>query len=290
MASPRAENTATLLSNGEVLVAGGTGNISVLGSAPYNSAELYDPSAGTWTSAGHMSQFRFSHTATLLANGSVLVAGGEPGGSGPTAAPVNSTEIFDPVGGTWTPIGSMTVARSRHSATLLPNGKLLVAGGYNQNGGGLVLASAEIYDPVAATWTLTGSMSVARELQSATLLPNGKVLVAGGLDAVGTSASAEIYDPVAATWTLTGSMSAARQGPSATLLANGTVLVAGGGPANAEIYDPAAGTWSLAGSLSAANTGGTITTLLSDGTVLAVGALPPAPPATTPWVGAEIYY
>jgi hypothetical protein len=292
MNSPRAEDSATLLTNGKVLVAGGTGNISVLGNNPYDSAELYDPNARTWTSAGVMSQVRFNHTATLLANGSVLVAGGEPGGSGPTAAPVSGTEIFDPVAVTWTPTGSMTTARSRQSATLLPNGKVLVAGGYNYSGGSLPLASAEIYDPVAGTWTATGSMSTGRELQSATLLANGKVLVAGGSDAVGASASAEIYDPLAATWTLTGSMSAARESPSATLLPNGSVLVVGGGPAGAEIYDPASGTWSPAGSLSAANTtvSGAATTLLPDGSVLAVGGLPPAPPTTTSSVGAEIYY
>jgi hypothetical protein len=275
MASPRTEDTATLLANGAVLVVGGTGFTAAAGTA-YNTAELYNPVAGTWSSGGSMSAARLRHTATLLGNGEVLVTGGGPGGitNGPSA--ISSAEIYDPVAGTWAPTASMSIPREMHTATLLPSGKILVAGPD---------ASAEIYDPASGTWTVTTSMSTSRVSASATLLPNGKVLVVGGASVN----TAEIYDPVAATWTLTGSMSAARQGQSATLLPNGTVLVAGGGPLSAEIYDPAAGTWSLAGSLLSANTVGMTSTLLSDGTVLAVGGLP-AFGVTTSWVGAEIYY
>ena len=193
MATNRAMHTATLLPNGKVLVAGGltsqgTHNLS------NNGAELYDPMTGTWKVTGAMSTARYSHTATLLPNGKVLVAGGVKNGSY-----VSSAELYDPTTETWTTTGGMTVPRSQHTATLLPNGKVLVAGGVG-------LSSTELFDPASGTWTATGSMTSARRLHTATLLPSGKVLVAGG---VGLS-SAELYDPASGIWTTTGSMTTVR--------------------------------------------------------------------------------
>jgi MYXO-CTERM domain-containing protein len=171
---------------------------------------------------------RWGHTATLLGNGKVLVAGGE---TNPYPA---SAELYDPGTNTWTAAGWMITARSAHTATLLGNGKVLVAGG---NG----LASAELYDPGSNTWMMTGSMMNGREEHTATLLGNGEVLVAGGyVQNSGYLASAELYDPVASTWTSAGSLMDARRAHTATLLGNGTVLVAGGAPslASAELYAP----------------------------------------------------
>ena len=111
------------------------------------------------------------HTATLLPNGKVLVAGGYNGGA------LTSAELYDPASGTWTATGSLNTARYDHTATLLPNGKVLVAGGISN---GSDLTSAELYDPASGTWTATGSLNTARYEHTATLLPNGKVLVAGG--------------------------------------------------------------------------------------------------------------
>ena len=132
----------------------------------------------------------------------------------------------------WTTTGSMTDARSRHTATLFQNGTVLVAGGVPN------LATAELYNPTAGTWSAAGSMAVARSQHTATLLPNGKVLVAGGSDP-----TAELYDPTANTWSATASMADARGNHTATLLQNGNVVVAGGegGPASnflasAELY------------------------------------------------------
>jgi hypothetical protein len=146
------------------------------------SAELYDPASGSWTTTGSLNTARYDHTATLLANGMVLVAGSDA-----------SAELYDPANGTWTYTGSLNTARSGHTATLLPNGKVLVAGGVGTSGS---LASAELYDPANGTWTYTGSLNTARAFHRATLLPNGKVLGAAGLGNDGTLlASAELYTP-----------------------------------------------------------------------------------------------
>jgi len=165
----------------------------------------------------------------------------------------------------------MPAARAFHTATLLPNGKVLVAGGLGS--GGAALASAALYDPTANSWSATGSMTGARSSHTATLLPNNKVLVAGGQNAGASLATAELFDPTAGTWSATGSMTDARSSHTGTLLSNGTVLVAGGnpGPLNtAELYDPTAGTWSTTASMAdarASHTG----TLLSNGEVVVAG-------------------
>ena len=187
LSAARNDHTATLLPNGKVLVAGGFGNARILASA-----ELYDPASGTWMATGNLSATRYGHTATLLPNGKVLVAGG----FGATSA-LASADLYDPANGTWTPTGSLATGRNSHTATLLPSGKVLVAGGFRTNPGpgGVMLASAELYDPGSRTWMATGNLGVARQDHTATLLPNGQVLVAGGYGGTGTGslASAELY-------------------------------------------------------------------------------------------------
>src|SRR5437870_4721086 len=137
-------------------------------------------------------------------------------------------------------------ARASHTATLLPNGKVLVVGGFGTNGH---LASAELYDPDDGTWTGTGVVSTVRRYHTATLLPNGKVLIAGGQDnTFAETAGSELYDPATGTWAATDRMVNGRYLHTATLLPNGKVFVAGGiggGTflASAELYDPATGTW-----------------------------------------------
>jgi N-acetylneuraminic acid mutarotase len=111
------------------------------------------------------------------------------------AGPIGAAEVFDPASGTWTPIAGMTSARVGHSATLLPNGNVLVAGGQAQASGGAWLTS-EIYDPTAGTWTATGNLAAPRTFHSATLLTNGKVLAVGGWTTnFVTLATAELYTP-----------------------------------------------------------------------------------------------
>ena len=226
------------------------------------------PASGTWTATGSMGTARYEHTATLLPNGKVLVAGGY---NGPA---LSSAELYDPASGTWTATGSMGTARGEHTATLLPSGKVLVAGGFDLSN---ALSSAELYDPVTGTWTATGSMSTARYDHTATLLPNGQALVAAGTDSdFRPLRSAELYDPASGTWSATGSMGTARFDHTATLLPSGEVLVAGGYNFNdgylssAELYDPASGTWSATGGMGTARAQHTAT-LLPNGKVLVAG-------------------
>ncbi|PWU09015.1 MAG: hypothetical protein C5B50_28095 [Verrucomicrobia bacterium] len=241
----RAGFTATLLSDGKVLVAGGNN-----GEAPtLQSAELYDPATGIWTLTGSLSTPRYAHTATMLPNGKVLVAGGYnyPSVAGYPAA----AELYDPATGQWTATGQMNSPRASHTATLLPNGKVLVVGGADDS----VLSSAELYDPSTGVWTTTGSLGTPRHSHTATLLPNGKVLVSGGYF-TGALATTEIYDPATGTWTGSGQMSDARYGHTATCLPGGKVYVMGGEAAgfmlsSAELFDPTTGTWTGTGSMTA---------------------------------------
>ena len=233
---------------------------------------LVQPSAGqsgTWTETGDLITARWDHTATLLPDGMVLVAGG-----GANVTALASAELYDAASGTWTETGDLANARQSHTATLLPNGQVLVAGG--QDSFDTALASAELYDPASGTWTETGDLADRRRSHTATLLPNGQVLVAGGIKGSTILASAELYDPASGTWTETGSLADARQLHTATLLPNGKVLVAGGqdssfnGLASAELYDPASGTWTETGSLANARWSHTAT-LLANGMVLVAG-------------------
>jgi N-acetylneuraminic acid mutarotase len=242
MTGSRSSHTATLLTNGLVLIAGGYAN----GQALY-SAELYDPASGTWTNTGSMNTNRYGHTATLLPNGQVLVAGGN--NSDEHTVYLSRAELYDPTSGTWTNTGSMNTNRCYHTATLLANGQVLVAGslghvvtlpphGFSTS----PLSSAELYDPGLGTWKYTGSMTAGRGGQSAVLLPDGTVVAAGS--GGGSQASAELYHPDSGTWTNTGTMNVGRAFHTATMWPNGKVLVAGGDDANAgpltsaEIYIP----------------------------------------------------
>ena len=223
------QGTLTLLPNGQALAAGGLNNETGIQMLP--AVELFDPTANTWSYAASMANERANHTATLLNNGKVLVTGG----SGPSTI-LSSAEIYDPVANTWSPAASMSTPRADHTATLLADGTVLVAGGFNSTVT-TALASAEVYDPVADSWTTVGSLATARSLHTATLLPDGTVLVTGGgngvvpaslASGVGALSSAELYDPTTQTWSPAASMSTPRAQQTATLLPNGAVLITGG--------------------------------------------------------------
>jgi uncharacterized protein (TIGR03437 family) len=271
MASPRSNHFAVRLSNGKVLVGGGFPTT--------NSAELYDPGAGTWSATRNMNTARAGAVATLLRDGKVLVAGGAPA-SNPYGG-LSTAELYDPASGRWTLTGAMNTSRTGNTATLLPDGRVLVAGGFDLSSGGATRSSAEIYDPATGTWTLTGSLRGGRAVHTANLLPNGKVLVTGGgnpsLDSV--SDSAELYDPATGQWTETGKPQTVRLAYTATSLPDGRVLVAGGtvntvagtlALRSAEIYDSATGTWTAAPAM-AVGRYSHAATLLASGKVLVTG-------------------
>jgi hypothetical protein len=272
---PRAQHSATLLPDGEVLVAGGLGTNS---DQAISSVELYNPATGVWTVTNSMNNARIYPVATLLPNGKVLVSGGVDGEE--TENPIPSAELFDPVTGIWTYTGSPKITRSGQTATLLTNGMVLIAGGIGTGiyGSGSVLDSAELYNPATGMCTPTGSLNTGRKNHTATLLPNGKVLVAGGYGGSELS-SAELYDPTTGTWANTGSLNTGREGHTATLRPNGQVLVAGGynssygnSLASAELYDPITGVWTYTGSMNVARAQHTAT-LLPNGKILITGGI-----------------
>jgi WD40 repeat protein len=233
MNSAHSGGTATLLPNGNVLIAGGIG-----AQGTSSSTDLYDTASGAFvlpTAASPpppMNTARFAATATLLPNGKVLIAGGVDNNGNY----LNSTELYDPATNTFAPSTAtplMNTARRSATATLLPNGKVLIAGGWDTNSH-IDLNSTELYDPTTNTFApsaATPLMNTARDQATATLLPNGKVLIAGG-EAIGVIfSSTELYDPVTnsfATLAATPAMNTGREFATAMLLANGNVLIAGG--------------------------------------------------------------
>ncbi len=256
MLQARYNFTATTLPNGKVLIAGGDSSRET--TTNLDTAELYDPTTGNFTAGGNITRFydpsvdKFyykgkmiaahgKHTATPLRDGSVLIAGG--GDSAGTAQ--RAAEIYDSRSGKFIPVAPLNFARQEHRATLLPNGSVLITGGVDDHG--QVLASAEIYDPSTHKFSLTtgafpatgSNMSQGRYEHAAALLPNGKVLVAGGGSGAATSNSAELYDPSRGSFTCIGgnrgagapclgTMNDYRNDALDTLLPNGEVLIAGG--------------------------------------------------------------
>ena len=208
---------------------------------------------------------RRGHTATRLADGRVLIAGGENSGG-----TLNQTEIYDPASGTFSAAANMSAARANHSATLLADGRVLIAGGRD---GGNSLATTEIFDPATGSFTSGPSMSIARAGHSATLFANGRALIAGG-DSAG---SAEIFDLAAGMSTATGSLGVPRSMHSATLLQDGRVLVVGGRDGNGnellsgEIFDtPASSFWTIDNELKVSRVGAHLRVLF-DGKVQIIG-------------------
>src|SRR5437773_242560 len=225
---------------------------------------------GTWASIADLNQPRAEHTATLLANGTVLVAGGRDAAGQPLA----SAEIYDPATGSYTLLASPLPAPVwGHTATRLDDGTVLIAGGQR---GVRYRRAAQLFDPASDTFAALTPMSTPRGRHTATLLRDGRVLLVGGTDGVEPLASLEIYDPTTRTFSPAPSaLAVARQDHTATLLPDGRVLVAGGSDfsgalESAELYDPTAGTVSPAAPLNVPRTLASAALLL-DGTVLVAG-------------------
>jgi hypothetical protein len=227
MTSPRSGHTETLLGNGQVLIAGGQNCTSASSCTALNTAEIYNPVAGTFTAVGNLNAARFNATATLLNQGQVLIAGGLDGTNYLTSA-----ELYDPVAQTFTTTGNLNAARASATATLLNAGQVLIAGGSNCNPPGCPINSAELYNAAAGTFSYIGTMTTSRFAHSATLLTNGQVLIAGGYSSCSSTCTsdptAELYDPVAGTFSTTPALSTGRAGHTGTLLTSGDVLLVGG--------------------------------------------------------------
>lgn len=208
---------------------------------------------GRVVAVGEMGSARADHTATDLADGRILIAGGFVGDESSAAG----AELYDPATGAFSTTGPMATPRYSHSATRLLDGRVLLAGGYGA--GGEYLRTTEIYDPATGSFTTAGAMTTARAGHATVALRDGRVLMAGG---VGTGwsflSSAEIYDPATGTFSATGEMNVPRDSHTPVLLPDGRVLVIGGHVgrrsamrlhASAEAYDPATGRWTPAGEM-----------------------------------------
>jgi hypothetical protein len=242
MLEPRSGHSATLLRDGRVLIAGGMRRNQDF----YRSAEIFDPARNKFESTGSMTEVRVSHIAVLLKSGKVLIAGGWIGME--TTA---SAELYDPATRKFTRITSMTSRRARPTATLLDNGDVLIAGGQDRDGFNNSLSSAEIFHASTMTFARIVSMHEPRIAHTATLLRDGRVLIAGGRGS-SVTARAEIFDPKTNSFSETGSLATARYKATAAQMADGRVLIAGGSDerdwkgtlSSAEVFDPRTGKFS----------------------------------------------
>lgn len=268
MNAPRMLHQANALPDGRILFSGG---YAKPGTAPYASAEIYDPATGLFTPIAPMQQARTNHAAVTLADGRVLVIGGSIVTS-PSLVGTATAELYDPATGQWTYTGNMSTARWRVLARLLPDGKVFVMNedGYSSNS-----AYGEVYDPATGTFTKTGNVIESAGWHGLVVLADGRVMKLGGSVSSGYSNRAEIWDPATNQWSATGSMREARQDFSPILLPDGKVLVAGGsnvmvGLNTAEIYDPATGVFTSAGTMPDAFKADA-STILADGSVVFMG-------------------
>ncbi len=264
----RSQHTSTVLQDGRVLVAGGTG----LGGTVTDTAEIYDPTATTWTAAGLMMEPRSGHTATLLTDGRVAIAGGQSSG-----VSSKTVEIYDPTANTFSLASApLSSPRSNHAAALLPDGRVLIVGGTD---GTNTSASSDIFDPATGLVSAGPALSTPRQGHSATPQLDRKILVAGGSNGTADLATAEVYDPAAGTFSLPGNtLTTARSGHLAFLLPhNASVLIVGGtsggvAQSSVEQYYPWTGTFNATGAMAAARAGAAGASLSSqDGLLLVTG-------------------
>ncbi|MDQ6712145.1 MAG: hypothetical protein M3Z28_03025, partial [Candidatus Dormibacteraeota bacterium] len=258
----RSLGTATLLPSGKVLIAGG---IAADTGHSTTRTEIYDPATNSWSARDGMAVQRSSHSATLLPNGKVLVAGGQN-----ASGYIATAELYDPVADRWTMAAQMDAGYAGPRAALLANGMVLLAGGSTFGDG-----RGQLYNPALNTWSNAGT--AARNTQTATRLADRRVLTTGQ------GKEAHLYDPTTNHWSVAATLLQDRDLPTAALLADGRVLVSGGSTStggqqlwltSAELYDPASNRWSPAGCMGQARWEHTATLLPSKKVLIAGGDLP----------------
>lgn len=300
----RRTHSLTVLRDGRVLAAGGITGPQAFPPSTVASAELYDPGAGTWLPAASMAGARYGHSATLLPDGRVLVAGGNRPRDARTVVTLTTAELFDPDTGTWSPAAEMADARWHHIVAPLPGGHLLAVAGLAATGRSVstALALCETYDPRTDSWAATGALRDARFGHQAVPLPDGTVLAMGGgrpssddarFDPYGTT-RVERYDPVTGSWYDEQPLPWTRSHSRAVPLPSGEVLMFGGADDAAPVvgfpsalrFDPATRRWSAAAPLRTGRWAFGATSL-PDGRVLAVGGVSRAG-AATPVFAADV--
>jgi hypothetical protein len=270
-------HTASLLTNGRVLVAGGF-STSALSTGATNTSEIYYPETRRWLEAGTMVSSRSNHTAVVLPDGNVMLIGGFANG-----VYLNTTEVYYSTSGKWLPSASMPVARAQHSATLLKDGRIMVVGGLNAGG---ILGSTLFFNATGdgsgasdGIWTAGPALAGGQHSHShtATLLPDGRLMVAGGNDEFGETSTSQIFtNEVAGTWSSYGNLVVPRLSHAAHLLPNGDLLISGGAqsPGNAvtqsERFDVATSSWSLDSNYIVPRAYGTAV-MAADNTIYSIG-------------------
>jgi len=258
---------------------------------------------GSITAADDMHTPRYNHTATLLGNGMILVAGGTSNGE----LSLDSCEIFDPDTGTWSITGDLSRSRMRHGASSLPSGSVLISGGYMGVAGAhpsllehfsassaRSLASCEIFDPSQGDFRNTSPMSVGRFWHASVALPDGRVMAIGGLNVSdGALSSCEVFDPQSGSWKTAASMNTPRARFSTTVLDDGRILVSGGHDGmdkspmkGCELYEPEQNRW-IAASDMIRPRGYSAAVRMEDGRVMVSGGF--SGEGTPDWDDAEIY-
>ncbi|WP_369174524.1 Kelch repeat-containing protein [Streptomyces sp. R28] len=284
---PSSQESAVLLDDGTALAAGG----AVVRGTGTGECLLFDPKSRSWQPTAGMAQPRLLHSLTKLEDGKVLAVGGMPQTDSLPFTYLATAELYDPARKTWTSAGKLAIPRALHTATLLPGGKVLVAGGTGDQTPGVRrnLRSAEVYDPGSRTWTEVEPMTDARSDHRAVRLTDGRVLLVGGYAGADLylhvpQSFCELYDPVTGSWAPTGSLRLPRGGHQATPLVDGTVLVTGGFAVTmrrarmysahslwqTELYNPGSGLWTPSGNMPTGRSGHRAVPLRS-GRVLVLG-------------------
>ncbi|MEO3859495.1 kelch repeat-containing protein [Acrocarpospora sp. B8E8] len=259
-----------VIGGGKVLIAAGTNEHATF---DYDSAEVYDPATGQWTTTGSVATSRRNGVLLALHDGRALIATGAHGLPDGNRF-LNSAELYDPATGQWTPTGSLQARREGAAGVVLRDGRAMVVGGFACCDTWLPVT--ELYDPASGTWSRVGDLPSGRAGATLVLLNDGKVLIVGGTDASGTPLTeALLFDPATGRWTPTGNMRLARNSAQAVAMSDGRVMVAGGGPLPTEIYDPATGTFALDAPLALAHPGAAMIPLASGELLIAGGGIGP---------------